>query len=114
MLALLNLNGNQVEALVAPSDETLSAVNSWLKEHGIKASSNSSAGDWISFSTTVGKANKLLGTDFWRFRHTPTGEIVTQALQYSIPSELKPHINVVHPTTRLVQQFNVLFSLLKC
>lgn len=91
-----------MEALVAPKPETVAAVNTWLSENGIEASTVSPAGDWLQFAIPVSKANELLETRFSMFNHTPSGRTVIRTLAYSIPADLKGHVDLVHPTTRYV------------
>lgn len=73
-------------------------MNSWLKENNIEASTISPAGDWLSFSVSVGQANELFDANFSVFNHTATGTVAIQTMQYSIPSDLKGHLELVHPT----------------
>ncbi|KAJ6583043.1 peptidase S8/S53 domain-containing protein [Mycena vulgaris] len=79
-----------VNQFVAPSDETLSQVASWLAAHNLASSPISPAGDWISVNMTVSQANELFNPD--------TNQTVVRTLSYSIPSSLKADISWVHPT----------------
>ena len=94
--------GSQVNAFVAPKPETVEAVNAWLKENDIEATTVSPAGDWLSFSIPVSKANELLDADFTVFSHADTGKDVVRTLSYSIPTDLQGHLELVHPTTAYV------------
>ncbi|KAF8575000.1 family S53 protease [Ramaria rubella] len=94
-----HLSKEEVESYVAPTSETLSAVNTWLNSNGVEASNASSAGDWITTSMPVSKANTLFGAEFSVFTHQETGKQTIRTLSYSIPSYLKGHIDLVHPTT---------------
>ncbi|KAF7298358.1 Subtilisin-like protein [Mycena kentingensis (nom. inval.)] len=96
------LSKEEVEAFSRPTEETTAAVSEWLADHGITASPASAAGDWISISVPVEKANTLLGADFSVFSHTDTGVESIRTLEYSIPASLQPHIKVVTPTTSFV------------
>ncbi|KAI0828533.1 family S53 protease [Trametes gibbosa] len=100
-----HLSKEQVEALVAPKPESVAAVHSWLAENGIQASTTSPAGDWLSFSIPVSKANTLLEAKFSVFNHTPTGKTLIRTLAYSIPTELVGHLDLIHPTTTFAQPF---------
>ncbi|KAI0746562.1 family S53 protease [Daedaleopsis nitida] len=93
------LTKEEVESFVAPKPDTMSAVQEWLKENDITAKKASAAGDWLSFSIPVSKANSLLDADFTEFVHTGTGETSIRTLAYSIPADLKGHLDFVHPTT---------------
>ena len=90
---------------MAPKQETVDAVNAWLKENNIEAAKASSAGDWLSFSVPVSKANELLDADFTVFEHTDSGKEMVRTLSYSIPTDLKDHLELVHPTTLCVPHF---------
>lgn len=97
----------QVEALVAPKPEAVAAVSTWLTENGIEASKVSPAGDWLQFAIRVSEANELLGTTFSVFNHTPSGRTPIRTLAFSIPADLKGHVDLVHPTTTYVAQLRV-------
>ena len=88
-----------MEQFVTPKPETVSAVTAWLKENSIEIAKASPAGDWLSFSILVSKANELLDADFSVFTHTETGTTSIRTLAYSIPADLKGHLDFVHPTT---------------
>jgi tripeptidyl-peptidase-1 len=80
-----------------PDPTSAKAVKSWLTKNGIHAKTSPGHGDWLTFSTTVGKANKLFNAKFETFHHADTGKKVVRSLSYSIPAHLKPHIAVAHP-----------------
>lgn len=92
----------QVNAYVAPKPETTKAVNDWLSSHNISAKRSNKAGNWVSIDVPVHKANKLLDTDFTTFTHVATGKRSIRALSYSIPEDLRAHIDLVHPTVLYV------------
>lgn len=101
---------NQVDKFVAPSADTLSAVNAWLSENGLTATPLTTAGDWLGFDVSVEKANELLDAQFSTFKHEETGDETVRTLAYSIPADLKDHIELVHPTITYVTQHNPLLS----
>ncbi len=76
----------------------MQAVNAWLSENSISATTISPAGDWLAFEIPVSKANELLDADFTVFQHTETGDQSIRTLSYSVPSDLTSHIELVHPT----------------
>jgi tripeptidyl-peptidase-1 len=80
-----------------PNPSSAKAVKSWLTKNGIHAKTSPGHGDWLTFSTTVGKANSLFNAKFETFHHADTGKKVVRSLSYSIPAHLKPHIAVAHP-----------------
>ncbi len=89
----------KVESYVKPSPESVSLVEDWLSENGIVSKTISSAGDWFEFNATVSKANELLDADFNVFTHTDSVLESIRTMSYSIPTNLKGHLNLVHPTT---------------
>ncbi|KAI0314901.1 family S53 protease [Amylostereum chailletii] len=93
-----HLSKEEVNAYVAPKQETVEAVQAWLSDNGLNSTSLSPAGDWLGFRTTVEQANVMLNADFSNFTHLDTGESTIRTLSYSIPASLKGHLNFVHPT----------------
>jgi tripeptidyl-peptidase-1 len=89
----------QVAAFARPSDETTAAVSQWLSENDIEFKTVSDAGDWISLSVPVAKANELLNADFSVFTHIESGKESIRTLEYSIPASLQSHIKLFTPTT---------------
>ncbi|KAF7314956.1 Subtilisin-like protein [Mycena indigotica] len=93
------LSKEQVESFVRPTEKTTSAVAQWLAEHGIASTPLTHAGDWVSFTVPVSKANEMLNADFNIFTHVPSGKQSIRTLAYAVPAELAPHINLIAPTT---------------
>lgn len=89
----------QVKAFVAPTQETLDAANAFFKENGITPTALSFAGDWLGFQLTVDKANEIFNADFQVFKHESGAESLV-TMEYSVPSDLSEHIEVVHPMIR--------------
>lgn len=59
-----HLTKEEVEALVAPHDESIEKVNEWLASHGFDESaiSRSPAKDWVKLAVPVAIAEKMLKT----------------------------------------------------
>jgi tripeptidyl-peptidase-1 len=89
---------SQVKKFMQPSTTSVQAVQDWLKSKGINASTLAGHGDWLGFSATVEQANELFEANFTVFKHHQTGKSEIRTLQYSIPSTLKGHLDLVHPT----------------
>ncbi|OSD03928.1 family S53 protease [Trametes coccinea BRFM310] len=100
-----HLSKEEVEKFVAPSPDSVAAVQAWLADNGIDAKTISPAGDWLSFAIPVSKANELLDTDFAVFTHEETGKTSIRTLAYSIPADLKGHVDLVHPTITFPNPF---------
>ncbi|KAK7683756.1 hypothetical protein QCA50_013132 [Cerrena zonata] len=94
-----HLSVDEVQNFTSASPESVSAVREWLDEHGITdVEQDSSVGNWLSFSAPISKANDLFDTTFHSFINKRTNELSIRTLEYSIPHNLAPHIEVVHPT----------------
>ncbi|KAH9910454.1 family S53 protease [Fomitopsis serialis] len=92
------LSKEDVEAYMAPTAASTSAVNAWLAENGLQATTLSSAGNWLSVQMPVSKADELLDAEFSVFTHSTTGKQAVRTLAYSIPTDLVGHLDLVHPT----------------
>lgn len=100
----------KVEDLVVPSSESVSAVNDWLASHNLTSQAFSPAGDVRSVNLTVKQANSLLDASYSKFANQKTGSTTIRTLSYSIPADLKPHVNVAYPTTQYVIKSNLYVS----
>ncbi|KAJ7696955.1 peptidase S8/S53 domain-containing protein [Mycena rosella] len=89
---------HEVNSFMAPTEETVAAVNSWLASKDLTARPITPAGDWISVNTTASQANELLAADFSTFQNQETNQTVVRTLSYSIPGNLTGGISWVHPT----------------
>lgn len=76
-------------------------VDEWLTAHNVDPASvtRSPAGDWVSCSVPVSKAEEMMGTKYNVFRNTVTGSSIVRARSYSLPRSLKSHVELVQPTT---------------
>ncbi|KXT17298.1 hypothetical protein AC579_526 [Pseudocercospora musae] len=93
-----HLSHDEVKAIVAPSNETLEAVQSWLGEHGITDWIHNYAKDMIHCSVSIEKAESLLDTKYHAFKHEDGTEI-NRAPEWSLPEYLHDHIDIIQPTT---------------
>ncbi|EIN08102.1 subtilisin-like protein [Punctularia strigosozonata HHB-11173 SS5] len=100
-----HLSKEEVEKFVAPTQESVDAVNSFLKANGLTSKVISPAGDWLSVSMSVKQANALFDADFQTFTHSETGQSAIRTLAYSIPASLKGHLDLVHPTISFPNPF---------
>ncbi|EJD45533.1 family S53 protease [Auricularia subglabra TFB-10046 SS5] len=92
-----HLSKEEVNAFLAPTSETLSAVTDWLTSNGVQAHAVSPAGEWLEFTVPVSRANALFSADFTLFRHSASGSSGVRALQYSVPANLASAIRVLSP-----------------
>ena len=89
------LEKEDLDALFAPPSKSVEKVKSWLHKSGI--SNLESDGSIVSFSTTVGNANKLLDAKFGLYTDGKITKLGT--LEYSVPDDLSEVIDLVSPTT---------------
>lgn len=89
------LDLEQMNAIFGPSENSSNAVEAWLRAEGATAINNN--GHTISFTTTVGMANKMLDTEFKAY--TDGGKTVLRTMVYSVPDELVKHVDLISPTT---------------
>ncbi|KAJ4289272.1 hypothetical protein N0V88_007023 [Collariella sp. IMI 366227] len=73
----LHMTRDELRSFTAPSDAAVTTVTDWLLRYGIQPTVDH---DWISFTTGVETANKLLDTD--------------------VPDHIAAHVDLVQPTTR--------------
>ncbi|KAI0366840.1 subtilisin-like protein [Pilatotrama ljubarskyi] len=97
-----HLSKSEVEAMVAPTTETVQKVKAWLGKNNITAETISPAGDWLSINVPVSKANALLNADFNEYTYDKTNTTAIRTLAYSIPETLKDHLAFVYPTTHFI------------
>ncbi|KAI8626087.1 subtilisin-like protein [Xylariaceae sp. FL1651] len=90
----------ELRSYTAPTDQAVSSVVDWLTNSKIKSLVDN---DWITFSTTVEKANELLNTTFAWYQYERGGSPKLRTLDYSVPDELAEHIDLIQPTTRFGQ-----------
>jgi len=96
-----HLSKEEVEALVAPHEESVDAVNEWLATYGFASHelSRSPAGDWVKVRVPVSLAEEMLRTEYHVWQHEESGDAVVRTTSYSLPTHLHVHIDVVQPTT---------------
>ncbi|CZR56684.1 related to Tripeptidyl-peptidase sed2 [Phialocephala subalpina] len=95
-----HLSQEQLATFVAPKDETVELIASWLSSfNGISDIAFINHTSSISFLSTVKAANQLLKSKFGVFQMTKGGAAVTRSLQYSLPENIRQHVALVHPVT---------------
>jgi tripeptidyl-peptidase-1 len=84
----------------APSQESYTSVLNWLSEHGIAAErvKQSQSLSWLQFDATVSEAEDLLNTKYFEYKHAVTGQAHVACEEYSLPEDIKKHIDLVTPT----------------
>ncbi|KAF8857482.1 tripeptidyl peptidase Sed3 [Acephala macrosclerotiorum] len=95
-----HLSQAQLAAFVAPKDETLEFITSWLSSFdGISDIAFINHASSITFLSTVNAANELLKSNFGIFQATESGAAIARSLQYSLPEKIREHVALVHPVT---------------
>ncbi|KAF8258951.1 peptidase S8/S53 domain-containing protein [Lactarius quietus] len=98
-----HLSKEQVNRLIAPHQDTLDLVHSWLGYHHIPSSSVSMTRGSSLLTLTgvpVSRANGLLGASYQLYRHTGTNDTaILRTIGYSLPTVLHAHVQTVMPTT---------------
>lgn len=84
-----HLSNEDVSGLVAPSSDTLAAVNSWLEENDIRLDqlSYSASRDWIVVPLRVSEVESLLDTEYHVYENAENTRLV-RTTQYSLPRTL--------------------------
>ncbi|KAF7370370.1 Family S53 protease [Mycena sanguinolenta] len=93
-----HLTKDEVNAFLAPSDEALIAVQNWLSSNNVTAVSTG-AGDWLTATVSISKANDLLGANYETFLHADSGKSYARTLSVTLPAQVAAHIDDVHPST---------------
>ncbi|KAJ6584644.1 subtilisin-like protein [Mycena capillaripes] len=94
-----HLSLEEAKAFMEPTAESLAAVTEWLDSHGLKATTTSPYGEWLSVDVPVSKANEMLDANYETFTHLESGKQIVRTLAYSLPAELHAHIEAIHPAT---------------
>ncbi|KAF8267612.1 peptidase S8/S53 domain-containing protein [Lactarius quietus] len=98
-----HLSKGQVNRLIAPHQDTLDLVHSWLEYHNIPSSSISMTrgGSLLTLAgVPVSRANGLLGASYQLYKHTGTNDTaILRTVGYSLPTVLHAHVQTVIPTT---------------
>ncbi|KAH9010271.1 subtilisin-like protein [Lactarius pseudohatsudake] len=99
-----HLSKEQVAELVAPHQDTLKLVHSWLEHHRVPSSSISTShgGGWLTIAgVPVSQADELLSASYQLYRHTGENatEVILRTVSYSLPAVLHGHVQTVAPTT---------------
>ena len=92
-----HMTADEVSNLLQPSEGTSSAVKQWLQSYGIQLKAFN---EFLSLTTNVSTANRLLDATFKGFKNKQTGVTHIRTLNYSVPNNIAPLIDMIQPTTR--------------
>jgi tripeptidyl-peptidase I len=86
--------------MFAPSQESYTSVLDWLAEHGISAErvKQSQSLSWLQLNLTVFEAEGLLNTQYFEYKHATTGQAHVACEEYSIPEDIRQHVDLITPT----------------
>lgn len=99
-----HLKRHELKQLIKPGEESTNAVLGWLKSSGIASEDIVDDGEWINFVATVATAEELLDTTFKSYQNVNRPEVKKiRTLHYSVPKEVREHIDLISPTTRFAQ-----------
>ncbi|KAF7329708.1 Family S53 protease-like protein [Mycena kentingensis (nom. inval.)] len=93
------LSTDEIKAFVAPTEESVNAFDAFAAANGLTPSVISPFGEWRTLTMPVSQANKLFAAKFTNYTHADLPAPITRTLSISLPSDLAPHIDVVHPST---------------
>jgi tripeptidyl-peptidase-1 len=93
-----HMSSDQIRMMLAPHEDTTSAVMNWLQEKGL-AERAVVKHDSVKLRLTVAEAEDLLQADYKLYQNQETGQEVLRTLEYSVPEDVKKHISLVQPTT---------------
>jgi tripeptidyl-peptidase-1 len=84
----------------APKKSTITAVKLWLLSEGISEEriKLSVGRNWLRINLTIYEAESLLKTEYKVFEDGVTGKRALACDMYSIPSDLRQHIDFITPT----------------
>jgi tripeptidyl-peptidase-1 len=90
---------SRLNGLLKPTNITLQVVQEWLGRSGFNLSrlTYTAAKDWVSLTTTIHTAERLLNTNYSMFEHED-GTVLFRAPEWSLPVHLHNHIDVIQPT----------------
>jgi len=98
---------SEIQTLVAPSQESLSAIEKWLVSNGFDESlivPETSNSDLISINTTIGKAESLLKCEYYDYMHSKQNDLkksrVKMGTNYEVDISVAHHLDFVTPTKR--------------
>ena len=93
----------EVTDIFAPAEDSVETVKAWLVSAGVPADtiSQSVNKQWIQFDAHVEDAEKLLKTKYHLWEHGPTGKTNVACDEYSLPVDVRDHVDYVTPGIKL-------------
>ncbi|KAL5120408.1 hypothetical protein ACEQ8H_001698 [Pleosporales sp. CAS-2024a] len=95
-----HLDHETILAMVAPKQESTDLVMQWLKSEVESSEAEITAqGDYVTVQASVKTIEKLLDAEYSVFVRSGSNDKTLRTLEYSLPSVLKGHVDMVQPTT---------------
>ncbi|KAH9873229.1 hypothetical protein J1614_005627 [Plenodomus biglobosus] len=99
-----HLKRNELKDLIKPRADSTRAVLNWLQQSGVEAKDIEDDGEWINFYAPVKRAEEMMGTTFKTYQSDIRPAIrKIRSLGYSVPKDIRSHIDMIQPTTRFGQ-----------
>ncbi len=96
-----HLGRAEIQDLVKPHAESTATVLDWLAQSGIEKRDIHVDGEWINFHAPVKRAEEMMGTSFKTYQSQVRPSVKkVRSLSYSVPKEVRSHIDMIEPTTR--------------
>lgn len=92
-----HLSKAEIDALTAPTAETVDAVTQWLSSHGVEAGKVESG--FLKVRVSVDTAQKMLATQYNVYHNADQNRLTVRTTEYSLPSNLHGFISTIQPTT---------------
>lgn len=94
-----HMKRDEIKAFLKPSAEVSDAIVSWLKSEGVSESLMEIDSDWAKFIVPLKQAETMLNTTFHIYHDEAKTIFRVRTLEYSVPSEVYQHIQLIQPTT---------------
>jgi tripeptidyl-peptidase-1 len=93
-----HLSFEEVNDLVAPHPDSVSAVEGWLQRSGISPRSIDATPnkDFIHASLPLKQAEAILGINFTLLQHKESRRFALQSSRYAVPSDIVMHLDFLH------------------
>lgn len=99
-----HLKRSELKDLIKPRTESSDSVMKWLQASGIESRDISNDGEWINFHASVKRAEEMMGATFKTYQSKVRRDVTkVRSLSYSVPKEIRSHIDMIHPITRFGQ-----------
>ncbi|KAK1853235.1 protease s8 tripeptidyl peptidase [Colletotrichum chrysophilum] len=80
----------------APSDKTITAVQSWVSENGATSVLSKDRG-WLHVNTTVADAERMLHAQYYEYHQAAGNHSTVACEEYSVPENIQRHIDFIQP-----------------